>query len=257
MTEQDILLCSQPSRSLLSEAELEAAVKEDEKNEKQLTNLKNRIYRECYSNLFPLHRIITDMLDSYDLEYGYDRGQMARIINTYNRFERGYMVGANAKPEYGETLLDYALWTIESMGKAADDLESKVGFCGRFALGVATAGLSEVAFTTMDLVRVPYRMKTALERGKTEVNVLGMNVVEMDSDSFLGLFVAGAQDIVIGEVQSRLMGKAMELKEKKTLEQIVNERLLCPLRLKGTEYRRKSKYVSFSDAKKKNSANRV
>ena len=145
MAVQDILLCSQPNRSALSEAELEAAWKEDEKNGKQLTYLKNRIYNECYINLVPLHRMIEDMLDSYDLEYGYDRSQMAKIINAYNRFQRGLTVGANAKPEGGETIFDYAVWVIDSMGKAADDLESKVGFWGRLGLGVATAGLSEVA----------------------------------------------------------------------------------------------------------------
>ena len=61
----------------------------------------------------------------------------------------------------------------------------------------------------MDLVRIPYRMKTALERGKTTVNLM-VTSVEMDSDNFLGLFVAGAQDILVGEAMGRFMGKAKD-----------------------------------------------
>ena len=86
-------------------------------------------------------------------------------------------------------------------------------------------------------------------RPKTRPSLLGL---EESLDAIFSLpFAANVNEHVIySDVPIILMGKAMELKEKKTLEQIVNERLLCPLRLKGTEYRRKSKYVSFSDAKK-------
>lgn len=59
------------------------------------------------------------------------------------------------------------------------------------------------------------------------------------------------EHVIYSDVPIILMGKAMEMIEGKPLEQIVDERLINPLRLKRTEYRRISKYSSITDAKKK------
>lgn len=188
--EQDILLVSQPNRNELDMEQMQAAIKEDERIEEQLEHLKQVIHNTCYQNLFPVHKIIDEMLLSYDPEYGYDEENVATVINTYNSFCRGEMLGANAKPAEGESVIDWMLWAIDAMGDAADRLEEKAGFWTRLAIGVATAGLSEVAFTTMDIIRVPYRMKQAIEKGE---------------DTVIGVMWAGAKDIVLGEIQGRGM----------------------------------------------------
>jgi hypothetical protein len=189
--DKEILLCSQPNRSWMNFEEISHAIKDDAEVRKRLEHLRDVIYRDCYANLFPVHRMIEQQLDGYDPEYGFDEEQIATIINTYNDFCRGYIAGANAQPDEGETIIDYMLWAIDAMGDAADRLEKKAGFLGRLALGVATAGLSEVAFTTMDIVRIPYRMKQAIENGE---------------DTVLGVMWAGSKDIVLGELQGRALG---------------------------------------------------
>ena len=189
--EQDVLLCSQPNRNGLNMEQFHAAVNEDKQIEERLEHLKEQIHTTCYLNLFPVHKVIDQMLLAYDPQYGYDRENVATVINTYNSFCRGETLGANAKPAEGESVIDWMLWAIDAMGDAADRLEEKAGFWTRLAIGVATAGLSEVAFTTMDIVRIPYRMKQAIDTG---------------TDSVLGVMWAGAKDIVLGEIQ----GKGME-----------------------------------------------
>ncbi len=209
--EQDIQLCSQPNRSKLDFEQFSLALKEDEKVMERLEHLRNYIQRNCYDNLFPLHKMITDLIDSYDGEYGFDEERVGFIFNTFNRYSRGYILGANGKPDEGESLTDYALWAICAAGDAMDRFESKFPFLVRLGLGFATGGFSEGVFLTFDFLRVPYRMVQALERGKSDVTFFGKKLGEVDSDSILGLTVAGAHDLVMGDLQGKVFNGALSL----------------------------------------------
>lgn len=208
-TEQDIQLCSQPNRSGMDFEEFSRAVKEDEKVGERLMHLRNYIQNTCYDKLFPLHRMLTDLIDSYDPEYGYDKEQVGFIYNCFNRYCRGYLLGANAKPYESETLSNYAYWVICSCGDAMDRFEGKFSFIERLLLGIFTGGQSEVVFTTFDILRVPYRMTQALERGKSDITFFGKSILKVDSDSILGLTIAGAHDLIMGEVQGMIFGKVL------------------------------------------------
>lgn len=161
---KEVLLLSQPSRydqfGMLS-AEDKA---KDERLRQGLETLKENVWSNYLENLGPVYRLACDQLFGFNEEYGYDEEMAFYLMEVYNGFLRGEIVGANAKPAGDMTVGEYVWCFYAEMAKSADKIESSLGLSGRLLLGFATVGISEVAFWTMDFIRVPYNMQQALEK---------------------------------------------------------------------------------------------
>ena len=188
---KEVLLLSQPSRydeyGMLSAEERER----DERLREGLETLRENIWNNYMQNLGPVYRLAGDQLYGFNEEYGFDESTVFYLMEVYNGFLRGDIVGANATPTSDMSIGEYIWCFYAEMAKSANEIEESAGLSGRLLLGFTTVGLSEVAFWTMDFIRIPYNMKQAWDNGEETVT---------------GLMWAGAKPFVFAYAGEKVLG---------------------------------------------------
>ncbi len=156
--EKEVLIASQPVRQNVTAAMYD----EDKRIGDGLINIQSSIWDNGeYSRLFPLYKLIDVMLDGYDGAYGYDKYQVETVKDVYKRFISGELVGANATAER-VTLADEMRMFVDSFLQTSEEVENSMGFFTRMAVGVATLGMSDAVFTSLQVIR---DMKATVEKG--------------------------------------------------------------------------------------------
>ncbi len=156
--EKEVLIASQPVRQNVTAAMYD----EDKRIGDGLINIQSSIWDNGeYSRLFPLYKLIDVMLDGYDGAYGYDKHQVETVKDVYMRFLNGELAGANATAKQ-VTLADEMRMFINSFLQTSEEVENSMGFFTRMAVGVATLGMSETVFTSLQVAR---DMKATVEKG--------------------------------------------------------------------------------------------
>ena len=155
---KEVLIASQPVRQNVTAAMYD----EDKRIGDGLVNIQSSIWNNGeYSRLFPLYKLIDVMLDGYDGAYGYDKHQVETVKDVYKRFLNGELAGANATAER-VTLADEMRMFVDSFLQTSEEVENSMGFFTRMAVGVATLGMSETVFTSLQVAR---DMKATVEKG--------------------------------------------------------------------------------------------
>ncbi|MBQ0053176.1 MAG: hypothetical protein KBS89_01805, partial [Bacteroidales bacterium] len=155
---KEVLIASQPVRQNVTSAMYD----EDKRIGDGLINIQSRIWNNGeYSRLFPLYKLIDVMLDGYDGAYGYDKDQVETVKDVYSRFLSGELAGANATAKR-ITLADEMRMFVDSFLQTSEEVENSMGFFTRMAVGVATLGMSETVFTSLQVAR---DMKATVENG--------------------------------------------------------------------------------------------
>ena len=155
---KEVLIASQPVRQNVTSAMYD----EDKRIGDGLINIQSSIWNNGeYSRLFPLYKLIDVMLDGYDGAYGYDKHQVETVKDVYTRFLRGELAGANATAQR-VTLADEMRMFVDSFLQTGEEVENSMGFFTRMAVGVATLGMSEAVFTSLQVAR---DMKATVEKG--------------------------------------------------------------------------------------------
>ena len=156
--EKEVLIASQPVRQNVTSAMYDA----DKRIGDGLINIQSSIWNNGeYSRLFPLYKLIDVMLDGYDGAYGYDKHQVETVQDVYKRFLSGELAGANATAKQ-VTLADEMRMFVDSFLQTSEEVENSMGFFTRMAVGVATLGMSEAVFTSLQVAR---DMKATVEKG--------------------------------------------------------------------------------------------
>ena len=155
---KEVLIASQPVRQNVTSAMYD----EDKRIGDGLINIQSSIWNNGeYSRLFPLYKLIDVMLDGYDGAYGYDKHQVDTVKDVYSRFLSGELAGANASAKR-VTLADEMRMYVDSFLQTSEEVENSMGFFTRMAVGVATLGMSEAVFTSLQVAR---DMKATVEKG--------------------------------------------------------------------------------------------
>ena len=155
---KEVLIASQPVRQNVTSAMYD----EDKRIGDGLINIQSSIWNNGeYSRLFPLYKLIDVMLDGYDGAYGYDKHQVDTVKDVYSRFLSGELAGANATAKR-VTLADEMRMYVDSFLQTSEEVENSMGFFTRMAVGVATLGMSEAVFTSLQVAR---DMKATVEKG--------------------------------------------------------------------------------------------
>lgn len=173
---KEVLIASQPVRQNVTAAMYD----EDKRIGDGLVNIQSSIWNNGeYSRLFPLYKLIDVMLDGYDGAYGYDKHQLETVKDVYSRFLRGELAGANATAER-VTLADEMRMFVDSFLQTSEEVENSMGFFTRMAVGVATLGMSDVVFTSLQVAR---DMKATVEKGGGvyDVFVVGVKAAALEA----------------------------------------------------------------------------
>ncbi len=173
---REVLLHSQPLRIIETVEDESKYIEEDEHIKKQLQRIMYKIESTCPDRLFSLHDMIERMIDGYDVRFGFDEGQVKKVMETWVGFIEGTFEGANGVP-YKVTLAD----DLKASYAFMQGLRDNTGFLGRMAMGVLTGGISEHVFTTM----------TVLENMQNEI----MTCKDAKEFGFLAAFKIGAEEI--------------------------------------------------------------
>ena len=174
--EKEVLIASQPVRQNVTAAMYDA----DKRIGDGLINIQSNIWNNGeYRRLFPLYKLIDVMLDGYDGAYGYDKHQVETVKDVYSRFLRGELAGANATAER-VTLADEMRMFVDSFLQTSEEVENSMGFFTRMAVGVATLGMSDVVFTSLQVAR---DMKATVEKGGGvyDVFVVGVKAAALEA----------------------------------------------------------------------------
>ncbi|MBR4186623.1 MAG: hypothetical protein IKQ87_12695, partial [Clostridia bacterium] len=146
--EREVLLRSQASRVVAGVKENYDVYKYDEQIFETLTQIKAVIFDRYLENLFSVYAMIDRMIDGYDRAYGYDPYQVAKVIDVWERFQSGVMVGANAEVnQYG--VAD----EMEALAAATRSWDGWQGIILRISLDIMTGGASEVIMVALDMNR--------------------------------------------------------------------------------------------------------
>ena len=173
---KEVLIASQPVRQNVTAAMYD----EDKRIGDGLINIQSSIWNNGeYSRLFPLYKLIDVMLDGYDGAYGYDKHQVETVKDVYSRFLSGELAGANATAKR-VTLADEMRMFVDSFLQTSEEVENSMGFFTRMAVGVATLGMSEAVFTSLQVTR---DMKATVEKGGGvyDVFVVGVKAAAMEA----------------------------------------------------------------------------
>lgn len=178
--ETQVILASQPRRHFESDAEWEAARKEDDAWMEKLGRLHDAIEEQGLGRpLMPLLTYIHNIMIGHEYDYGFDRSQMHAIGKLYNhmindRFEYTYGEHVPA-PTLADDMLIFSQVMLEKYGKPISDFTHKVYLTfkpafdtantineytaipimlGRIVAGVVTLGESEAAFRLYDAASI-------------------------------------------------------------------------------------------------------
>ena len=153
----DVWLTSQPVRHFESPQAEEAAFKEDNRTTDNLCRICQFIVsHDLLNRIGPVYKLAQMLLDAYLPKFGYDPGLVYLVENTYIRFIRGDMLGANATPEGVEYLglaADLMLALAKTSVQAEEWINNHGGVWTRLGLGVVTLGWSETGLTTLKVAK--------------------------------------------------------------------------------------------------------
>ena len=192
-----LLLHSMPYRSAETNEAYSQMLKEDEHILERLMHIRSEIFSKYLNRLFSLYYFIDRMIDGYDVHFGYDPGQVARVMDIWTGFLRGDKEGANGDP-VKLTLAD----ELSACYAFMQGMRDNGGFLGRMALGICTAGYSEMLFFGMDLAE---KMEnTIMVEGKdmTFWDGVIMGVKEYEKQVAMELLIGGtlkAGNTIIGK----------------------------------------------------------
>ena len=155
--ERVVLLRSQPSRVVAGVKENYEVDKYDDQITDMLYQIKEIVFDHYMNHLFSLYHMIDRMVDGYDRAYGYDPYQVAKVVDVWERFQRGEMLGANAEAK-GYGVAD----ELEALAAATRSWDGWQGIVLRISLDVMTGGASEIAMVALDVNRgaMDYRKET-------------------------------------------------------------------------------------------------
>ena len=155
--ERIVLLRSQPSRIVAGVKENYEVDKYDDQITDMLYQIKKIVFDNYMNNLFSLYHMIDRMVDGYDRAYGYDPYQVAKVVDVWERFQSGEMLGANAEAK-GYGVAD----ELEALAAATRSWDGWQGIVLRISLDVMTGGASEIAMVALDMNRgaMDYRKET-------------------------------------------------------------------------------------------------
>ena len=139
---REVLLRSQPFIDF-NKVDSYAFNKRQNEIKDSLERIREKIFDRYMANLYSLHDLIDRMLDGYDKRFGFDDNQVKNVMKVWTGFLEGSHKGAGGEPE-GVTLADELAACYSLMQGMRDN-----SILGRMALGIATAGYSEVLFTAM------------------------------------------------------------------------------------------------------------
>lgn len=141
-----VLLHSMPFRNFRTEEEADEYYKWDKHVGEVLASIEYRIYHNYMYNLNSLHDMVVRMQEGYDRRFGYDYNQLNHVMDLWTGFLKGKMPGARGETEKLTLADDLAAAYAFMQG-----MRDNGGLLGRFALGICTAGYSEMVFFAMDL----------------------------------------------------------------------------------------------------------
>ncbi|MDO5321061.1 MAG: hypothetical protein Q4F39_01560 [Bacteroidia bacterium] len=163
--EKKVTLRSMPRRTELDYNEKAQLLKRDQIAIKGLKEIDSNIFQFHYwRDLDYLQALIEDIVENYDQEYGVDWQQARAIFRIYNSFLESRMDEANSAADQSAYLSDTVDRTLK-MGKWA---EEKMGVWGRIAAGVATFGITEGVFNSLEVLE---NMKSYVDNGGNNVFV--------------------------------------------------------------------------------------
>ena len=156
-SERVVLLRSQPCRIVAGVRQSYEIGKYDEQIADMLNQIKAIVFDQYMNNLFSLYHMIDRMIDGYDIAYGYDPYQVAKVVDVWERFQSGEMVGANAEA-IGYGVAD----ELEALAAATRSWDGWQGIVLRLSLDIMTGGASEVVMVALDMNRgaMDYRKET-------------------------------------------------------------------------------------------------
>ncbi|MBO6054989.1 MAG: hypothetical protein J6P31_05655, partial [Oscillospiraceae bacterium] len=143
---RNVLLHSMPIRHWNTDEEYREMVKWDNHVREYLTHVQKEIYEKYLYNLISMHDLIERMLEGYDERFGYNKNQLDNLMEVWTGFLEGKHTGARGTAERLTLADDLAAAYAFLQG-----MRDNGGWLGRIALGVCTAGYSEMVFFAMDL----------------------------------------------------------------------------------------------------------
>lgn len=204
-----LLLHSMPFRSADTDEAYSQMLKNDDHIMERLMHIRAEIFSKYLNRLFSLYHFIDRMIDGYDVHFGYDPGQVAKVMDVWTGFLRGDKEGANGDP-IKLTLAD----ELSACYAFMQGMRDNGGFLGRMALGICTAGYSEMLFFGMDLAE---KMEnTIMVEGKdmTFWDGVIMGVKEYEKQVAMELLIGGAL-----KAGNTIIGKATGIDLAKTATQ--------------------------------------
>lgn len=191
---QDVWLCSQRFRQM-SNDKLTALWKKDKEKTENLEYMRRSlIHQDGMERIFPLIKFIDLMLEGYDPMFGYEQEQYDMVLNVYQAFCRGHIIGANQEAD-GVVELGLVCDIMRALADNATQLDgifgkSVIGVLSRMGLGVITMGWSEVG---MSVCRISRSMIEVTER-------------EQNPGGAWDAFVVGVKDVTTDFVTEKLWG---------------------------------------------------
>lgn len=186
-----VLLHSMPFRTYRNEHERQLQLGFDERARKFLENMRDQIWDRYMHRLSSLYYLAGRMVDGYDPNFGYDQRQLDRVSDYWIRFLRGQAAGKN-----GETYKVGIKDELAACVAFVEGMRDNGGIIGRIALGVCTAGYSEIVFFGMELHD---KMKEAVFACKGEEfgfwDGVALGVKEYEKQVAMELLVGGAMKL--------------------------------------------------------------
>lgn len=141
-----VLLHSMPVRTFENETERMHQLGLDERIRQALEKMRTEIWEHYMRWLSSLYYLAGRMNDGYDDRFGYDPAQLERVINYWNDYRQGRVLGKNGD-SYKPTVEDDLAACVAFL----EGMRDNGGIVGRIALGVCTGGYSEVVFFGLEL----------------------------------------------------------------------------------------------------------
>ena len=141
-----VLLHSMPVRTYDNETERMHQLGLDERIRQALEKMCTEIWEHYMRWLSSLYYLAGRMNDGYDDRFGYDPAQLERVINYWNDYRQGRVLGKNGD-SYKPTIDDDLAACVAFL----EGMRDNGGIIGRIALGVCTGGYSEVVFFGLEL----------------------------------------------------------------------------------------------------------
>ena len=141
-----VLLHSMPFRISKTTQEYQDQLGYDNRVRLFLEKMREEIWDHYMRHLSSLYYFAGRMIDGYSKEFGFDQKQVDKVIDYWNKFRRGEFKGKN-----GEAVKVTIKDDLAACIAFIEGMRDNGGIIGRIALGVCTAGYSEVLFFGMEL----------------------------------------------------------------------------------------------------------